>query len=167
MSLSTNNVYIFENKFRLKFSNIGDNPASVGNDVVLDCCMLLVARPAKKGDVYKCEVVTGSYRLPHGDTYYRIPNYALPKETILAKTKTLTNQQGSQMSDLELHTYAKTQGNLIIESNTYGGQLGFRKGRELEQAKVLSKAEKRRYKKIFQAEEGPGEDEEVEDEPDE
>jgi hypothetical protein len=164
MSLSAGNIYIYENKFRLDMKPIGETNL---NTLILDCVMMVTAKPQKTGGMYKCQIVTGSYKLPHSNTYYRIPNYALPKETFKAKGKPpLTFQQGQQMTDLAIHIYNKDEGDLIIDHNDFGG-VGFRKGRHLERAYDKSKAEKRRYKKIFQAEEAPGDDEEVDEEPDE
>lgn len=167
MSLNAGNIYIYENRFRIRFHKPGTDNTFEDNATV-ECVMMLVAKPLKRPEnMYKCEVVTGSYKEPGGTIYYRIPNYALPKETIMAKGKPpLTFNQGQQMSDEAIHTYNKSAGDLILQESDFGG-VGFRRGRFLERAFDKSKAEKRRYRTIFRAEEHPSENEPVGEEPDE
>lgn len=168
MSLTGANIYVYENKFELTFNKPGSGN-TFGDRRILNCVMFLDARPSKKGDVYNCHVFSGSYRLPNTNIYYRIPNYVLPKEQIKAKSKSLTYQQASQMTDAELHNYQKRfEGNLTLDrdySDSIHPQLGFKKHHQLQQVSHLDKLEKRKYKKILQAEEEPGDEEPVGEEP--
>jgi hypothetical protein len=88
----------------------------------------------------------------------------MPREQVLAQHEPFTYKQASEMSGEALHAHKKYEGNLIVKQIELGfnqgmsSRTGFKKGMVLQQANRLSKAEKRKYKKIFQAEEAPEEE---------